>query len=264
MALKLDGMDFNNETLYSIEGTITGIRVARSSVNLLRELETQIKDKSMAAALVASLSEMHGVLANSLMLSLYEGEDTFNFAGLINGEIVFGVFSQANRIKDGDSVKLVVSRRGEILFVHSLLRKQDDLLMLPVMVYAGDRAFFKSCMRTALWLTVIAWVVFSICAYFFSQDTPFKDDALIIVFCIILIPPPILFFLFELRTYNIAKFYGLYASAIFKVFKFPDPDYLDVRDGMIQYKDGRDEYPGINWRIAVDKHKKQRENLGAR
>lgn len=45
------------------------------------------------------------------MLSLYDGEDMYNFSGLVNGKVVWDVFEEADKIKDGDNVKLVVTER---------------------------------------------------------------------------------------------------------------------------------------------------------
>lgn len=258
MKMESNYVDFNGEQLFLIEGVVSELQFARSSINLLTEIEANAKNKSSAAGVIAALTEMHGVLANSFVLSMYEGEDTFNFAGYVDGKVVFGVLSQAVRLKDGDAVKLVVSQRDDVFFIHSLLRQADDLLMLPTMVYAGERAFFKSCMRTAFWSTVSIWVVFFIGAYFLFRDVSLPREREVILFCMILFVPPIFIYLLEYRTYAMTKYYGLYASAIFAAFRLPDPDYLDVRSGLMNYRDGNEEYSGINLRVAIEKHNGQR------
>jgi hypothetical protein len=89
---KIKKLDFDNEDFFVLEGKISELQIAKSSQNLLEKIDGQIKAGNMAVGTVAALTDMHGVLANSLTLSLYDGEELFNFAGLVEGHIVFGSF----------------------------------------------------------------------------------------------------------------------------------------------------------------------------
>ena len=66
---------------------------------------------------------------------------------------------------------------------------------------------------------------------------------------------PLFLFPFEYWTYKSMKYYGLYASAIFKTYGFPRPDDLDVRSGMTHYPDESYGFGGINLKIAIENHK---------
>ncbi|MBE3024345.1 hypothetical protein GQ37_014130 [Janthinobacterium sp. BJB1] len=52
---------------------------------------------------------------------------TSNCRRLVNGKAVCGFFRDAGKIKDGDIVKLLVTQRKDVLYVHSLLCIGDSL-----------------------------------------------------------------------------------------------------------------------------------------
>lgn len=142
-----------------------------------------------------------GVLANSLTLSLYDGEELFNFAGLVEGHIVFGSFSKADKIKNADTVRLVVSKQGEAAYVHSLLKLEDQLLLLPLMVFSGDRAFFRICMKFAWRCCLLIWTFFIMCLYF-SLDQKFYGSGKVVFVAMLVFVIPLFCFPFEYRTYK--------------------------------------------------------------
>lgn len=149
----------SEEVFFTVEGILTEFHMAATTVNLLSKIDKNIERKNLAGGGAAAINGMPGTLATSAMLSLYDGEDMHNFAGLVNGEVVCGTFDDADKIKDGDIVKLVVTRRGDVLHVHSLLRIEDSLLLMPLNAYCGERAFFGSCMRFARNMTLFVWFV---------------------------------------------------------------------------------------------------------
>jgi hypothetical protein len=257
MIQNIESREFDNEELFVLHGKISQLHVARSSVNLLAEIEGALAKQSIAVGVAAALSGMHGVLANSLALSLYDGEDTFNFAGIVDGKVAFGSFSRADKIKDGDLVQIVVSKRGDAFYVHSLLRVRDDLLMLPPMVFAGDRAFFRGCMKFAWRFCIFTWISFIFLLYLIAEDGFLHSNGIGGLGLLLFFIPLLLWFPFEYRTYRSMRYYGLYASAIFKTYDFPRPDDLDVRSGMAHYPDDSYGYGGINCKIALESHKKK-------
>src|SRR5664279_1953039 len=92
---------------------------------------------------------MYGVLANSAMLAMYDGEDMVNFAGLLGEQVICGTFENADTFKDGDKIKAVVSKRGNVLSTRAVMRERDKMLFMPLSILRGDRAHFHSCMKTA-------------------------------------------------------------------------------------------------------------------
>lgn len=246
---------FSDEVLFSVEGVLTELHISATTVNLLKEIETKLAWKNLAGGLAAAANGMYGALANSAMLSLYDGEDMFNFAALVNGKVVCGVFDKANKLKNGDVVKLVVSERGEVLHVHSLLRIEDSLLLMPLNVYCGERAFFKGCIRVAWRFTLFAWLVM-FAGFFYSVDISMDDLVKpLIASSIMLLLPVLILFSFEYWTYKSMRYYSLYASAIFAAYGFPLPADLDIRSGMTLYKDAAYGFGAINCEIALQKHR---------
>lgn len=244
-----------DEKLFVLEGEMMHFHFSRTSVTLLHDIEKNLAGKTLAGGVVAAINGMHGALVNSAMLSLYDGEDMFNFAALLNGKVVCGVFDKASKLKNGDAVKLVVSERGEVLHVHSLLRIEDRLLLMPLNVYCGERAFFKGCMGVAWRFTLIAWLVM-FAGFFYSVDISMDDLVKpLIAGSIMLVLPVLILFPFEYWTYKSMRYYSLYASAIFTTYGFPRPDDLDIRSGMVLYKDADYGFGAINCEIALQKHR---------
>lgn len=246
---------FSDEVFFTVEGELTELHVSATTVNLLKEIETNLAAKNLAGGVAAAVNGMYGALANSAMLSLYDGEDMFNFAALVDGRVASGVFDKANKLKNGDVVKLVVSERGEVLHVHSLLRIEDSLLLMPLNVYCGERAFFRGCMKVAWRFTLFIWLVM-FAGFFYSVDISMNDLAKpLIAGSIMLLLPVLIMFPFEYWTYKSMRYYSLYASAIFSTYGFPRPDDLDIRNGMMLYKDAAYGFFAINCEIALQKHR---------
>jgi hypothetical protein len=253
----VSSLKFNEEDFFLIEGEISELQTGKSSVNVLEAIEGRMGLKNLTVGAVATLAEMHGVLENSVTLNFHENEDIYNFAGIVDGKIVCGSFSTADKIKNGDMLKLVVSNRKGAYFVHGLLRSDDHLLMLPIMVFAGHRALFQDCMKVALRLCILIWIVSFLCMYFMSE-TGFSLSEKSLYLSLILIFAPVFFcYPSEYLTYRTVKPYGKYASEIFSVFNFPRPADLDVRAGMSGYSDESYGFAGINCKLALDAHRKK-------
>lgn len=253
----MSSLGLSEEKFFLLEGEISELQTGKSSVNLLEAIEGRLGLRSLTIGAVATLAEMHSVLANSMSLNSHENEEIFNFAGIVDGKIVCGSFSTADKIKNGDVLKLVVSIRNGTYFVHGLLRGDDHLLMLPLMVFAGRRSLFRGCMKVALRLCMLIWIVSFSCIYFMSE-TGFSLSEKSIYLCLFLILAPVfLCYPSEYMTYRTVKLYGIYASEIFSVFKFPRPDDLDVRPGISNYSDGDYGFNGINCKLALDAHRKK-------
>jgi hypothetical protein len=235
MHTEADPLLFEGQALYLAEGTLSEVQVARTSVNLLERLDGQVKARSLVAGAGAVLGGMHGMVANSASIALYDGEETFHFAGLLNGQVVCGTFQHADNFKEGDRVRAVVSRRGEVLFAHSMMNAATQEFYLPMNVFAGPDGLFRHCMRVALGFTVFGWVISACIALFtdiLSMPKLSSTERLALVAMLVGFPPAIMF-PFEYWTYRSMR--GAqdtdgdsYATAIFKVFGFPRPGQIDL------------------------------------
>lgn len=257
--MKTNNITFDGEELFLVEGVLKEFQTSRTTVNLLEQIEKRMKAKNLASGLAAAVSGMHGMLANSAALALYDGEDMYNFAALFGDQVICGVFDKAHRFKEGDHIKAVVSKRGEILYAHSMMRISDHFTCMPLTTVAGKKAFFRGCMKVAWRFSIFLWILilgFELYSGSFANSGLSQGEKLIF-FLMEFLTPPLIMFPMELWTYRSTRYYGYYASAIFSVYGFPRPDDLDIRDGMTFYKEGDFGFGGINAQLALDRHKKK-------
>jgi len=226
---------FEDQALYLIEGTLSELQIARTTVNLLEQIDSNVKAKNVVAGAAAVLGGMHGMVANSAAIALYDGEETYHFAGLLDGQVICGTFQHAENIKDGDRVKAVVSKRGDVLFVHSIMNAKTQEFYMPMNVFSSSDGLFRHCMRVAWGFTIFGWVLFLSIGLFSGVITS-PDDSLddkLKLALLFFVLPPLLMFPFEYWTYRSIR--GdkneegdSYGSAIFKVFGFPQPNKIDL------------------------------------
>jgi hypothetical protein len=245
----------SDKDFFMVEGKITEFHMAATNVNLLNKIESSLAEKNLAGGVAAAINGMPGALANAAMLSLYDGEDMHNFAGLVNGEVVCGVFADADKIKDGDFVRLVVARRGDVLHVHSLLRIEDNLLLMPLNAYCGERAFFWNCMRFVRNMTLFVWIVLFSGFFLFIDVSQERKEDLITACGAILLLPPLFCFPFEYWTYKTMRDYSIYAEKIFVAYGFPRPDVFDARGGVTFFENNGNGFFSTNCELALKKHK---------
>jgi len=220
----------DGEELFLVEGTLSEVQHAATTLNLLEQIERRVKAKGLATGAAAALGGMHGMLANSAMVALYDGEDMYCFAGLLGNQVICGTFESGDAFKDGDRVKAVVSRRGDVLYAHAVMREDDKMLFMPLTTIAGKNAHFRYCMRSAWRACVFGWLAFGALNFFTSG--PWE------MYIVLLGAMPALMFPFELWTYRSTRDLGYRASAIFRVFGFPRPDDLDLTDAVHVYMPG--------------------------
>lgn len=245
------------ENFFILEGEVTEFHVASTTVNLLSKIEKNLEEKVLVGGLAAAANGMYGALANSAMLSLYDGEDMYNFAAVVNGEIVCGVFEDANKIKDGDIVKMVVAKKDVVLYVHSLVRLSDSLFMMPLNTYCGKRAFFWECMKIARNMVFFVWV-FAYATLFFYVEISEENRETVIKFCLILFVSPMLFcFPFEYWSFKTMSDYSIYAGKIFSAYGVPRPDDFSKRLGVTVFKDQGLGFIGYSYELALLKHRKK-------
>jgi hypothetical protein len=222
--------NYGGEDLFVVEGTLQALQVARTTVNLLAQIEKNLPAKNLAAGIAGVVGGMHGMVANAAALALYDGEDMHNFAAVVGEHVVCGTFEHADQFKNGESIKAVVSRREGVLFVHAIMQSQTQQFYMPPGVFAGDRALLKHCMKVALGLTLFGWVVFGIIFLVMNAKQPSTREGAIAFALFVLIGGPLMAFPFEYWTYRSFRGTGGYAEAIFQAFRFPNPKRIDLRN----------------------------------
>jgi len=226
-------LQFESQGLFLIEGILLNLHTSRTSINLMEQIDESIKEKNLVSGAAAVLSDMYGIVANSASILMYDGEEAYHFAATLGSEVVCGTFQHAQYMKDGDHVKAVVSRRGDVLFVHAILNAKAQEFYMPMNVFSGRDGLFRHCMRVAVGFTVFGWVfmflLLLVTKFFWMPDVDFNDKvALTIIFFAI---PPLFMFPFEYWTYRTmlgAKKSVNYGEAIFEVFGFPKPGKIDL------------------------------------
>jgi hypothetical protein len=117
-----------SDEIFAIEGSIQAIRLAAG----VRDLVEDITNGAFCTSIVAGMSGEYGVMANSASLAMNEGEDVEHLALLVNDTLAVGTFEWLRDLKVDDLVTLVDSRIVEgPLFVHAILRKNDQQLWMP-------------------------------------------------------------------------------------------------------------------------------------
>ena len=247
---------FEGVELILLEGEISHLHVDRSSADLMGTVQKSVARQDARWAATAALTAMYDALKAAPYQVSEDYDDSFNFVGVISGQVVYGSFEKADKIKNLDKVKAVGFKVGSLYSVQSLLVVKNDLLMLPTLTFAGKRAFFRSCMKVAWRCCLFIWLFFFVALYFSLDMFALRPDKLHFMaglcFAIGLINFPL-----EYQTYRSMKYHALYASAIFEAHGLPRPDDLDARSGMTFYADERHGFAGINLRIALEKHRKK-------
>jgi hypothetical protein len=217
-------LNYDGEELFLVQGTLTQVQHAQTTVNLLAQIEKHAQAKNLATGAAAAFSGMHGQLANSAMLALYDGEDMINFAGLMGDQVVCGSFAKGDAFKDGDQLKIVASKRGEVLYAHAVMRENDKMLFMPLTVVCGLNVHFKHCMKVAWRFCLAGWIFFGLAIWFM------KGPSFSYLFFLLFMPA--IMYPMEYWTYKSTRELGDYGTAIFKVFGFPHPEDLDLMPAM--------------------------------
>ena len=220
------------EILFVIEGTLSRLTGERGTRNLLKELTTHSQAQNLAAGVVGAVAGASSLIANAAILEMYEGELVDNFAGKIGEHIIVGQLPGMHLVYNGEHLKAVVSRRiipkkGEVLWVHALLRPQDELLWLPGETDRGRNVVFKSQMKMALWGGGFSGVFIAVTT---SSISFYNSGTIDFNFVLLsLIPLPLLLFPMALWVYHDFKPLALHAERIFTALGFPDAQNLDMR-----------------------------------
>lgn len=225
--------NYGGEDLFVVEGPLQALQVARTTVNLLEQIEKNLPAKNLASGVAGVVGGMHGMVANAAALALYDGEDMYNFAAAVGEHVVCGTFEHADQFRNGEPIKAVVSKREGVLFVHAIMQSQTKQFYMPLGVFAGDRALLKHCMKVARGFTIFGWVFLFAMALLggvYGNTNPnMTTDVRVVLTLMFLLLPPLFMFPFEFWTYRTFRGSGGYAEAIFQALGFPNPKRIDLR-----------------------------------
>ena len=151
---------------FLIEGTLTELHVELGKENLLAKIDKHYRAKSFATGSAAAIGDLFGQVSNAAMLAMYDGEDTQNFVCLINGEVMCGQFGGAELLKEGGSIKAVVSRKERVLSAHAIMSPTHGLLWITHPW--GLKAEAAANTRLALWFCFLGGIFFGLVAVLFD------------------------------------------------------------------------------------------------
>ena len=118
----------SDDDLFLIKGVLSELHVENGRENLLARIEKRYRVGSAVTGLAAAAGDMFGQVGSALMLATYDGEDTENFACLVDDQILCGQFGGASKLKEGSRIKAVVSRRGDVLYAHAIMDQKEAML----------------------------------------------------------------------------------------------------------------------------------------
>jgi hypothetical protein len=225
---------FGGEALFLVEGTLSELHIARTTVDLLKQIDSNTKAQNVAAGAAAVFGSMPGMVANPAATAPHDGEETYHFAGLLDGQVICGTFQHADKIREGDRVKAAVSKRSDVLFVHSILNTKTQEFYMPANAFVNSNTLFRHCVRTASRLTVWGWVALvglALFGVFFDSEISGSEKLAVAVACLVL--PPVIAFSYEFWDYrSLRRFWDEIGDsrggAIFKVFGFAKPSKIDL------------------------------------
>jgi hypothetical protein len=180
-----------NNTLFTVDGTIQALRISPGIVNLIED----IQKGSYFTGVIAGISGEAGVLANSASLSMYDGEDVEHIALLINGQLAIGTFEWLRDLRVGDDVRLVVSGiDGGPLFVHAILRTDDHLLWTPFSIDHTRSGWILHGLKLGAFVVIFTWLMFG-CSYLITPDSRITLQEFLLQFIIPIVMIAIVMFL---------------------------------------------------------------------
>jgi hypothetical protein len=148
---------------FVLEGVLTDLHYERGSANLLAQVDKHYKRNAVITGTGAVVGELFGQVANAAMLAMYDGEDTQNFICLIDDQVVCGQFAGAEHFKEGNKVKAVVSRKGDVLYMHAALEEARGFVWIHHPW--GTRAEMWSNIRLGWWLFVFCMAMIALFAF---------------------------------------------------------------------------------------------------
>lgn len=148
---------------FVVEGVLSELSVELGTTNLMAKVDRRYRRKAALTGAAASAAELFGSVASSAALAMYDGEDTQNFIGLLNGQVICGQFGGAERLTEGRVVRAVVERFEDVLVAKAILDPTAGLLWIRWA--CGTQAEAAANWRMTYWilgLGVLLAAVFAI------------------------------------------------------------------------------------------------------
>jgi hypothetical protein len=207
--------------IFTVEGTIQALKLAPGVANLIEDLQKG----SYFTGVIAGLGGEAGVLANSASLAMYDGEDVEHIALLLNGMLAVGTFEWLRELKVGDEVNLVVSEIHDgPLFVHAILRKNDQLLWTPISVDHTRRGWIVHAAKLGGLILSFTWLMCGLC-FLTSKGSSLNTMDLMIV---VLFPLILIAFVMFMSTRGVMHF-GKEAEDIFQALGVPEFERFKIK-----------------------------------
>jgi hypothetical protein len=143
-----------------LEGQLTELHVEHGTQNLLAKIDAHYRGKSALTAAAAAFTDQFGLFASASNLALYDGEYTQNFACLVDDRLVYGQFSGAQFLKEGNKVKVVALPEGDVYLARGILDERQGYVWTGI--HCGSRADTKSNFAFAKWGFLVGVAIFGI------------------------------------------------------------------------------------------------------
>ncbi|MCY1214348.1 hypothetical protein D3C87_1003560 [compost metagenome] len=150
--------------MFTLEGVIRELHVEEGRENLLQQIDKHYRGKGAVTGAAAVAGDLFGQTANAAMLAMYDGENTQNFACLVDGQVVCGQFAGAQLLKEGHRVRIAGERSGDVVVARGILDEKQGLVWVG---HAwGGAAEVAANWKIAAWcfgfayigLTIFSWL----------------------------------------------------------------------------------------------------------
>lgn len=206
-------------SMYIIHGTISTMYVTDGTDNLLEGMRGRMR----AAGMGAVIDGMAGTVANSAMISMYDGESAQHFGCYVNEKMVIGTFEHVG-FSEGEEVKMLVTDTDEkTLLAHAVVRVHDNLLWMPFSVSKGRGGIAKWIATLMFGLGSTGLAFFFLLDFFHSGFDSAVDFMAYLVPAMVLVGAGIGFL-----TYKSSVEDGIYAESIFRLLGFKSPWRVNI------------------------------------
>jgi hypothetical protein len=154
---------------FLIDGKLSNLHWDLGSENLLAKVNKHYKGTSVVTGVGTAVGDMFGQVANSAMLAMYDGEETQNFMCLIDDQPACGQFGGAEHLPEGRNVKVVVSRREGVLYVHAAMDEAREMVWINHPW--GTRAEFRANAKLGLFCFLGVNIMIAIIGFLVAEES---------------------------------------------------------------------------------------------
>ena len=169
--------DDSEPELFLVVGRLSEIHVERDRENLLLKIDKHYQGRSIVTGAGAVVGDMFGQAASAASLAMYDGEDTQNFACLIDDKVMCGHFGGAEWLIEDHVVKAVVSKQDDVLFAHAIMDEKAGTVWVS---HAwGSKAESMANWKIAWWAFAFGMFGVVIATFFSGTGTWTKFETLL-------------------------------------------------------------------------------------